>query len=94
EELQRIPELVYAYNQPDMPQHAQINEPFFFYNTRRLEIFSTLYLTKGIKNTASLLNITQPAVCSAINFLEDALNTYFFIRTPNGINATAICNDI
>ncbi len=94
EELQRIPELVYAYNQPDMPQHAQINEPFFLYNTRRLEIFSTLYLTKGMKNTASLLHITQPAVSSAIKLLEDALNTEFFIRTPNGIKATAICNDI
>lgn len=62
-ELQQIPILV-------KQQHAEstenLPEPFFLYNTRRLEIFATLYLTKGMKNTASLLHITQPAVSSAI----------------------------
>ena len=90
-ELQQIPILV-------KQQHAEstenLPEPFFLYNTRRLEIFATLYLTKGMKNTASLLHITQPAVSSAIKLLEESLKTELFIRTPNGIKATPICDQI
>lgn len=44
-----------------------------------------------MKNTASLLNITQPAVSSAIKLLEESLNIELFIRTPNGIRATEVC---
>ncbi|OID28130.1 LysR family transcriptional regulator [Acinetobacter baumannii] len=91
EELRQIPLIVQKYKNLDSEQSQPINEPFFLYNTRRLEIFSTLYLTKGMKNTASLLNITQPAVSSAIKLLEESLNIELFIRTPNGIRATEVC---
>lgn len=47
-----------------------------------------------MKNTASLLHITQPAVSSAIKLLEESLKTELFIRTPNGIKATPICDQI
>jgi len=89
-ELQQIPLTVHQY----LVHKAPPNEPFFLYNTRRLEIFSTLFLTKGMKNTASLLNITQPAVSSAIKVLETSLGTELFARTPNGIKATELCNQI
>lgn len=91
EELRQVPLLVRDYKKQDHTAVTSTNEPFFLYNTRRLEIFSTLFLTQGMKNTASLLSITQPAVSSAIKLLEDALNTELFIRTPNGIKATEIC---
>ncbi len=88
-ELQNIPKIVKQHQNLDTDQ---INEPYYLYNTRRLEIFSTLYLTKGMKNTASLLEITQPAVSSAIKLLEDSLGVKLFIRTPNGIKSTEICD--
>lgn len=92
EELRQIPLLVQQYKSQGAESVQPLNEPFFLYNTRRLEIFSTLYLTKGMKNTASLLEITQPAVSASIKLLEESLNIELFIRTPNGIKATEICD--
>ncbi|CAM4114591.1 LysR family transcriptional regulator [Acinetobacter pragensis] len=92
EELRQIPLLVHQYKHQGAAPSQNINEPFFLYNTRRLDIFSTLYLTKGMKNTASLLGITQPAVSASVKLLEEALNIELFIRTPNGIKATEICD--
>ncbi|WP_017385277.1 LysR family transcriptional regulator [Acinetobacter baylyi] len=93
-EIKKIPYIIQCFNNKDQSQFSQINEPFFLYNTRRLEIFSTLYLTKGMNNTASLLGISQPAVSSAIKQLETGLGIQLFERTPNGIKATNTCDVI
>ncbi|MFT4020579.1 MAG: LysR family transcriptional regulator [Acinetobacter sp.] len=92
EELQHIPEIVEKLRQDNSA--FQPRDCYFLYNTRRLEIFSLLYLTQGMKNTASLLNITQPAVSSAIKLLENALHVELFSRTANGIQPTEICNKL
>lgn len=66
-------------------------EPFFLYNQQKLTIFLTLCLTKNMKNTAQLLDITQPAVSAAIKILEQSFNVSLFDRTVQGLKETPFC---
>lgn len=66
-------------------------EPFFLYNHQRLKIFLTLCLTKSMRSTAQLLQITQPAVSAAIKILEQSLKIELFERSTTGLKETPLC---
>lgn len=67
------------------------NDPFFLYNHQRLKIFLTLCMTKSMRSTAQLLQITQPAVSAAIKTLEQSLDIKLFERSVNGLKETPLC---
>ncbi|QIC68668.1 LysR family transcriptional regulator [Acinetobacter schindleri] len=87
--LQQIPALL-KESLKDTKVHGS-SEPFFLYNQQRLKIFLTLCLTKSMRSTAQLLQITQPAVSAAIKILEQSLKVELFERSTTGIKETPLC---
>lgn len=87
--LQRITTLI-RENRKEISIHSSV-EPFFLYNQQRLIIFLTLCMTKSMRNTAQLLQITQPAVSAAIKTIEQSLGIELFERNVNGLKETLLC---
>lgn len=59
-----------------------------FMSYKLLQIFVTVYRENSISAAAKKLNITQPAVSSAIRELEHRYSVQLFIRTGRGVQKT------
>lgn len=70
------------------------HEPIYLYNTRRLELFIKLAETYHVQTVANYFGLTQPAVSAALKTLEQGLGVPLFERTPKGLQATKISDEI
>ncbi len=90
--IAHLQEMIHLIKEQDKQKNLNLTaDPFFLYNQQRLTIFLTLCLTKNMKNTAQLLDITQPAVSATIKILEQSFNTSLFDRTVQGLKETPFC---
>ncbi|NLP60323.1 LysR family transcriptional regulator [Paraburkholderia sacchari] len=62
--------------------------PAYLLNTRRLQLFSTLARYRHMPSAARALNVTQPAVSSAVRILETGAGFPLFHRHPRGLLLT------
>ncbi|WP_213302285.1 LysR family transcriptional regulator [Paraburkholderia sacchari] len=62
--------------------------PAYLLNTRRLQLFSTLARYRHMPSAARALNVTQPAVSSAVRILETGAGFSLFHRHPRGLLLT------
>ncbi|CAB3783649.1 HTH-type transcriptional regulator HdfR [Paraburkholderia caffeinitolerans] len=62
--------------------------PAYLLNTRRLQLFSTLARYRHMPSAARALNVTQPAVSSAVRILEIGAGFPLFHRHPRGLLLT------
>ena len=74
-------------NVNDMTKLSQIDLNLFV-------VFDTIYSERNLTRTADHLSITQPAVSNALARLRKALNDPLFVKTPSGMQPTALAESI
>ena len=57
-------------------------------------VFDTIYAERNLTRAAGRLSITQPAVSNALARLRKTLNDPLFVKTPNGMQPTALAESI
>ncbi len=59
-----------------------------------LRVLSALYRTGSVTAAGKLLSLSQPATSHALAKLRDFLNDELFVRTPQGLKPTHLCERI
>ncbi len=59
-----------------------------------LAVFDAIYTAKNISHAAELLNLSQPAVSNSVSRLRKQLNDPLFVRSGNGVMATARAEEL
>ncbi len=57
-------------------------------------VFDALYRERNVTRVASQLNLTQPAVSSALNRLRQTFDDALFVRSPDGMLPTPVADNV
>ena len=57
-------------------------------------VFDTIYTERNLTRAADRLSVTQPAVSNALARLRATMNDPLFVKTPNGMQPTALAESI
>lgn len=73
---------------------ADLPEPMYLYQTRRLEIFAKLCQACHMPSVANLMGVTQPAVSSVLKALESGFGKPLFERSSKGLQPTSATREM